>query len=269
MLDRIREMKLKRESSDEELYVSHPIGQPGIAWNWEETPYNPGWHEPTFEVLQRHIPSESRILEIGAGGSYALPALVKRNGCTGFGVEPDTDGLRRLRRFAQTAGVSVDLIQGDGFALPFDDSAFDVVYSQGLVEHFEEAQTADLLSEHRRVCRDDGVVIVSVPNQWNLLHTFRKKILGTRYEYYPERSFTPSKLNEVLRSCGLQVVAVDGVLPLWPFGVFSSWWRVLVVLERLGLLQKINNMKRPAWRAHAGMMTYAIARKVPDEQRRH
>jgi len=235
--------------------------RPTIAWKWEETPYNPGWHDPTSDILARNIPQGSTVLEIGAGGSYALATVVSKNNCSGYGIELDEDGLKKTRAFADLKSVTLHLVQGDGFRLPFTENAFDVVYSQGLVEHFKEDLTRELLLEHHRVCKPGGLVIVSVPNLWNLPHTMRKMLLREKYEYYPERSYTSKRLRKLLEDSGLKVTGVDGVNPLWALGLFTGWWRVLVVLDRLRLLGRINHMKRSSWRANTGFMTYAIARK--------
>src|SRR5258706_671168 len=232
-----------------------------INWNWADVAYCAHWHEPAYEVLARHIRAGSKVLEIGAGASHALAALAGRLGCDAYGLDPDNDGLHKTRTFARDERASVTLIHGTGFSLPFDDSEFDVVYSQGVIEHFEDAETRSLVTEHRRVCKTGGKVIVSVPNLYNLPHTLRKKWMGKDYGFWPERSFTPNQLRTLLTEANLNVVAVDGLMPLWVIHDTKHGWRVIDALKRLGLMSRIDNLKSPAWRARAGYMTYAIAEK--------
>ncbi len=52
-------------------------------------------------------------------------------------------------------------MQGDAFNLPFADGAYDVAFSQGFFEHFEDADIENLLREQARVARR---VVFSVPN---------------------------------------------------------------------------------------------------------
>ena len=187
--------------------------------------------------------------------------MAGRRGCEAFGVEPDKDGLVAAIAFAKLESAKVTIIEGTGFLLPFGDDEFDAVYSQGLIEHFAESDSSKLLAEHRRVCRDGGKVIVSVPNFYNFPHTLRKKWLGRDYGFWPERSFSPKELRELMADAGLDVIAVDGILPLWVINDHKYCWRVVAALKRLGLQKRIDNLKSPAWRSRAGYMTYAIAEK--------
>jgi SAM-dependent methyltransferase len=233
-----------------------------IDWNWAGVSHNPGWHDPTSEVLIRHITPNQRVLEIGAGASYALARIVARLNCKGFGVDPDHAGILKANEFAQSQGARVHLIQGDGFNLPFDDRSFGVVFSQGVIEHFSLTALENLVKEHRRVCSDEGRVIISVPNWFNFPHTIRKALKRETYEYFPEMSLRPGKLKKILRKSGLVVTEVDGVLPLWGFGGVRGWWKVIAALDRLGLLDIINNLPSGTLRAYTGYMTYAICRKI-------
>jgi len=106
---------------------SDALRVPVIDWNWKDAGYLPAWHEPLFILVAPYVPDGSRVLEIGAGGSHTLSALVTRRGCIGFGVEPDEAGVYSARRHAEADGSEVSLIRGDGFALPFPDGTFDVV----------------------------------------------------------------------------------------------------------------------------------------------
>lgn len=153
------------------------------------------------------------------------------------------------------------MISGDGFALPFEDESFDFVYSLGLIEHFPETESARLVNEHVRVCRPGGSVLISVPNWLNLPHTISKWAQGKKYRYYPERSYTPGKLRKVMVASGLQIVATDGMLPLWGVAMMPGGWRVTAAIERLGLWGFIGNPKSPTVGALLGYMTFAVGRK--------
>jgi SAM-dependent methyltransferase len=232
---------------------------PQIEWNWDDVDYNPAWHDPIVELLSRYIRAGSRILEVGAGGSHTLGALAARLDCHAIGIEPDEDGIRKTIDLANDGAVK--MIRGDGFCLPFPDELFDVVYSLGLVEHFEYKDTEALIGEHFRVCRPGGTVIVGVPNLLNLPHSLRKAHLGKRYEYFPERSFTPWKLRKMLAKSGLKSITLDGLNSLWGLGMSPTGWRIVTILKRLGIEPLLHRIGSPAARACLGYMTYAIGRK--------
>ena len=50
----------------------------------------------------------------------------------------------------------------DAFEVPLD-KTFDVVFSVGLIEHFDDAAMARLVGLHRRWAAADGLVLIAVP----------------------------------------------------------------------------------------------------------
>jgi SAM-dependent methyltransferase len=237
------------------------LNVPAIEWNWDSANYFAEWHEPIYELMARYVPEGSTVLEVGAGGSHTLGAIAGRLKCRSYGVEPDEQGIAKTIELADLESGNVKMIRGDGFRLPFDDDSFDVVYSLGLIEHFEKSESSALISEHVRVCKKDGTVIVAVPNLLNFPHTLRKWILGSRYEYYPERSYSPGELKSLILGQGLAIQETDGVSPMWGLAMFSGAWRLIAVLDRLGISKRLREIEKPGTRAALGYMTYAIAKK--------
>jgi len=232
-----------------------------INWNWASAGYADTWHEPAYEVLARYIPDGSKILEIGAGASHALAALAGRKGCDAYGVEPDVDGIAATHRFARMESSSVKMVRGSGFELPFDGESFDVVYSQGLIEHFPEDDAHAFLVEHARVCRKGGTVIVSVPNVYNFPHTLYKAWMGEAYLCWPERSYAPQRLCRDLELVGLRITNRDGLLPLWVVTSHKHGTWFSIALHKLGLKQLIDKPPSPRLRSLVGFMTFAIGTK--------
>src|SRR5690606_27986233 len=79
-----------------------------------------------------------------------------------------------LSRISRVHRGKVRCVQGDGFALPFCDSSFHVVFSQGLLEHWPDP--IEMLREQVRVTRVGGYVIVDVPQTYSLW-TVKKKVM--------------------------------------------------------------------------------------------
>lgn len=103
--------------------------------------------------------ARGRVLEVGVG-SGAQSALLSRIRPT---VTVDNDArivaaaMPNLARFGKRTRV----VQADAFSLPFPAASFDVALSQGLMEHFEDADIARLVREQLRACRS---VVFSVPS---------------------------------------------------------------------------------------------------------
>ena len=68
------------------------------------------------------------MLDVACGtGNAAIPAAQRGAEVTGLDLTPKL--LERGERRAEQAGVTIDWVEGDAEALPFDDASFDVVLS--------------------------------------------------------------------------------------------------------------------------------------------
>ena len=96
-----------------------------------------------------------RVLDVACGtGNAALPAARDGAHVTGLDLVPEL--LEGGRRNAAAAGVEIDWVEGDAEELPFEDRAFDRVFSTfGHMFAPRHRRTAD---EMLRVCREGGVI---------------------------------------------------------------------------------------------------------------
>lgn len=96
-----------------------------------------------------------RVLDVAAGtGNVAIRAAMKGASVVACDLTPEN--FEPGRRGAAAAGVSVEWIEGDAEALPFDDGTFDVVTSCfGAMFAPDHRAVAD---EILRVCRPGGTI---------------------------------------------------------------------------------------------------------------
>src|SRR3954467_9596053 len=100
------------------------------------------------------------LLDVGAGTGRTIRLLrTVRPELRLMGVEP----VAELRRVGHEQGVpEADLIDGDGYALPFPDGSFDVVCEFGILHHVREPNR--VVAEMLRVARK--AVFVSDSNNF-------------------------------------------------------------------------------------------------------
>ncbi|OGL73295.1 hypothetical protein A3E39_01160 [Candidatus Uhrbacteria bacterium RIFCSPHIGHO2_12_FULL_60_25] len=96
-------------------------------------------------------------LEVGVGSAQTIVRLQQMTGakCTGIEKTP------RAYELGKAHATACEIVLGDAMAMPFPDASFDVVYSLGLLEHFEPDEQARILREHARCARN--AVVLELP----------------------------------------------------------------------------------------------------------
>jgi len=166
-----------------------------------------------WKAFRQFLIPRSRLLEIGCGPASLVARAVLEFGCRGVASDIDPVALDYAGQLAHIVGATISRIRADGFNLPFDEGTFDVVLSSGVIEHFSKQETGRMVSEHARVCRRGGHVIIAVPNLLNLPLTYHKLRTGTHYHAYPERSYTIWGLASLMRRYGLRPFGYSGFAP--------------------------------------------------------
>ena len=121
-----------------------------------------------------------KVLEIGCGRGSTLLEFAKR-GANVKGIDYAQSAIalcNNLKEKASTNGngnhLSAEFLQADAQDLPFGNEEFDIVYSVGLLEHFQDP--TQILAEQWRVLKTGGFVIVQVPQRYSI-YTIAKKLL--------------------------------------------------------------------------------------------
>ena len=114
-----------------------------------------------------------KILEVGAG-TGTMSVFLSQLGFQVTTLDNDPKILEVAKTTKEKFGGRNDIVSGDAFKLPFADDTFDLIFHQGLLEHFSNEDIHRLLEEHLRVA---STVIFSVPNN-----------------YYPQKEFGDERL---------------------------------------------------------------------------
>lgn len=130
---------------------------------------------------------EKKVLDVGAGDGLITNLI------GAVGIEYEAEGVR----LAVEKGVNV--IQGDAYALPFEDNSFEAVTMIDVLEHFDTPSKA--LQEARRVA---PVLYVNTPP---------KKDDGTLTDKFHVQEWSPAGLVKVVENEGY---LLDGAVIVYP-----------------------------------------------------
>jgi SAM-dependent methyltransferase len=167
---------------------------------------------------------DKRILSLGCGTCEDIYYLLEKNEVWGLDSSPNSvKTARELGVKAEVANLE------DNLRLP--DEYFDIVVCKDLLEHLLKPE--NLLREIHRVLKNDGVLVLNVPNQF--YWRFRLSILFggnliwktffhdhtkhfEEWDYMHIRFFTYHGLLKLLDLCGFEIDKA-----FWDFGMLAHY----------------------------------------------
>ena len=108
-------------------------------------------------ISQANIERANSVLDLGCGTGTLIVMLKRQYSAVEVtGLDPDSKALRRARKKASRAGVSVQLDHGFADALPYGERSFDRVFSSFMFHHLDEDERERTSREVLRVLKPGG-----------------------------------------------------------------------------------------------------------------
>ncbi len=171
-----------------------------------------------------------RILEVGAGTGRDAVTLALA-GAEVLTLDYVAGSLALTNQAADGAGVTVATVCGDALGSPFGEGTFDVVFHQGLLEHFRDP--LPLLRDNIRILKPGGFLVVDVPQTFHY-YTLAKTFLIAIGKWFAgwETQFTVGQLERLMQGEGLHLTRSYG-----DWMVPGLWYRAVrkILLTRTGL----------------------------------
>ena len=120
-------------------------------------------------MTKKFLPVDSKILEGGCGPANHVYALQKHN-YNVIGLDYAKNTVNNVKE----AAPELNIVLGDVFNLPFDDSSFDGYWSLGVIEHFWNGYDI-ILDEMQRIIKSNGYLFLTFPHMSSLRKMKAKK----------------------------------------------------------------------------------------------
>lgn len=164
--------------------------------------YYEGVREDIVEMVDSHTP---RVLDIGCAFGINGEKLKQKGVKEVIGVEIDPKAYEEAQnRLDKVFFGNVEKID-----LPFENGYFDCIIYADVLEHLIDPWS--VLKKHRRLLKDEGNLIISIPNVRH--YRIIKKLLGGRWDYEKRgvldsthlRFFTLKSIKEMFRNTGYEI----------------------------------------------------------------
>jgi len=153
------------------------------------------------------------ILECGCGQAGSLAYIRRKLSCR-------TVGLDLSMKVASTASKHCDyFVSGDIFCLPFSDKSVNVIFNQGVMEHFTNNEIRCIFKEFGRVCRKK--VVVCVPAVTSLFRYIYNPFEGLDGRFMSRRELL-SLMDEHFVNVGARYLVSSGLLSM------DAWGEVII-----------------------------------------
>jgi len=113
-------------------------------------------------LLRPAVRPGMRVIELGCAPGKILAWVAARLGAKVSGLDYSERGIVWARQLFAALALPADLRCEDVFRTTFEPATFDVVYSAGLIEHFEDPR--DIVRLHVALAKPGGLAIIAVPD---------------------------------------------------------------------------------------------------------
>lgn len=169
----------------------------------------------TEQITRFVSPKGKLVLEVGAGSGRDGINLAR----LGASVVSLDYSMKSLGLVGSQAGGNDSLSPccADAFELPFESGTFDIVFHQGLLEHFRNPD--DLVAENARVLKRGGYLLIDVPQRYHY-YTLIKHLLIPLGLWFAgwETEYSVTELENLVEKHSFSIVSSYGEWfnpPIW------------------------------------------------------
>tara|TARA_Y100000748_G_scaffold286137_1_gene269203 strand:+ start:721 stop:1410 length:690 start_codon:yes stop_codon:yes gene_type:complete len=165
-----------------------------------------------------------KIFEPGSGGGMACAKFAEK-GFEITSMDLSYNALQKGISLFKSLSLNAKFTLGDLFHIPIQDEQFDLVFNQGVMEHFRLAKMDASLGvkEMMRVLKKNGTLVILVPAYFSplyFIYSFFKifKLVDKYWPYTDQDFLHKHELREMMENAGCKNIVVRRV---WSSFFFS------------------------------------------------
>jgi 2-polyprenyl-3-methyl-5-hydroxy-6-metoxy-1,4-benzoquinol methylase len=180
-----------------------------------------GYFSKVFEKDLKHIIKirKGKILEPGCG-SGIMSARLAKQGYDVTVMDFSKNALKTAEENFLKIGAKGKFVEGDIFKMPFKKESFDVVWNQGVIEHFDDVPL--VVKKMNDLIKKKGCLVLYVPAHNSPLHIVYRILsalnLKKLWPFDDQIFFRKNELKAVMLKAGIKKPCVKRV----PWSFFFS-----------------------------------------------
>ena len=182
-----------------------------------------------YDIIQKYTMKigAPSVMELGCGSGIDI-SIVKElnNNIKAFGSDVSEIGIQVSLRLSGKNKRKIFFFVSDTHALPLKTDGLDIVFSQGLVEHFKDPVA--VIKEQMRVVRKGGILMVNVPQKFTGYTLEKRRLIKkNKWKLGWETAFSYKDLKNIGIQLGLKEVDIAG------YQYWKSWKEPTFVFKDL------------------------------------
>ncbi|MFA5650890.1 MAG: methyltransferase domain-containing protein [Proteiniphilum sp.] len=175
---------------------------------WKNYRYDKVPRKVVFDKFVPKLTTGNNLIEIG-GFPGVFSAYFYRQGIRDVTILDfyiNTGIVRKFEEINDLPGGSIQCIDSDFFAFTTD-KRYDVVFSSGFIEHFED--TENVIKRHVDLLSEQGQLLILIPNFLGLNGKIQRRFDKENLEAHNLKSMEIPRLKEIMRRFELRDTSVD------------------------------------------------------------
>jgi cyclopropane fatty-acyl-phospholipid synthase-like methyltransferase len=170
------------------------------------------YHNKVFKVYKKFLNNfkikNPKIIELGCGSGELTARIIKNYGGVATLIDNSKEALFLSSKVFKKYGLKAKFLRKDLFRFKPQEK-FDIVHSEGLIEHFLGDKQKKIIEVHKNCVKKDGLIIITVPRPvwyYKIVKWILEKI--NKWPFGFEKAMNKYELKEVLEDGGLKVLEI-------------------------------------------------------------